>query len=195
MAIIYSTLDRRVVRTRKLLQDALFELILKKGYDSIRVQDITEEANLGRATFYVHYKDKEDLLLATIESTRHDLLEHVKAESAYSSLPGFRVQFQHAAKNKTFYLAVLNRVQGRKQIRSVMIETVQDHLESISPDSPIPIEIVGNFLVGAVLQLLDWWLTNDMPYSIDEMEAMFLKLIRQGLPSALDTDQIINFTK
>jgi AcrR family transcriptional regulator len=180
-----SSLDRRVVRTRKLLQDALFKLILENGYDSIRVQDITDEANLGRATFYVHYKDKEDLLLASVEGIRQELIEHVKTESENASLPGFRAQFQHATENKSFYIAILNHVQGRQQIRSVMIETVYAHLTSIVPTSPIPIELVANYLVGAVLQLLDWWLANNMPYTIEEMEGMFLNLIRQGLPTAL----------
>ena len=180
-----NTPDRRVVRTRKLLQDALFKLILKDGYDSIRVQDITEEANLGRATFYVHYRDKEDLLLAAIENTRKELQGRVKVEAKGALLPGFRVQFEHAAENRSFYIAVLNQVQGREQIRSVMAEAVQFHLETIAPNSNLPIEVASNFLVGAVLQLLDWWLTNDMPYSIEEMETMFLSLISQGLPSAL----------
>jgi AcrR family transcriptional regulator len=180
-----STLDRRVIRTRKLLQDALFKLILIDGYDSIRVQDITDEANLGRATFYVHYKDKEDLLLATIESTRHELLLRIKSDPDPGPLPGFRIQFQHAAENPTFYTAILNHVQGRQQIRSVMSDAVQMHLEAIAPDSAIPLVVVANFLVGAVLQLLDWWLVNDMLYSISELEEMFLTLIRQGLPNVL----------
>ena len=182
-----NTLDRRVVRTRQLLQDALFKLILRNGYDSIRVQDITDEANLGRATFYVHYKDKEDLLLATIEGVRQELLERFEEESATTSLPGFRAQFMHAAENKTFYLAVLNHVQGRQQIQSVMVAVVQSYLKDIAPNSPIPIDLVANYLVGAVLQLLDWWLVNDMPYSIEEMETMVQKLIRQGVPTALGT--------
>jgi hypothetical protein len=70
-----------------------------------------------------------------------------------------------------------------------MINAVQSHLKEIAPDSPMPIDLVANYLVGAVLQLLDWWLANDMPYSVEEMETMFLKLIRQGLPTALDTNQ------
>jgi len=170
-----NTLDRRVVRTRKLLQDALFKLILKKGYDSIRIRDITDESNLGRATFYIHYKDKEDLLLATIERTRQDLQERIQAESASSSLPGFRVQFHHAAENSLIYKAILNRVQGRQQIQSVMVDAVQSNLEKTIPDSSVPLDAVANFLVGAVVQLLDWWLTNNMPYSVDEMETVFLK--------------------
>lgn len=158
---------------------------MKDGYDSIRVQDITEEANLGRATFYVHYKDKEDLLLATIESARLELLMRFKAETSSSVLPGFRAQFHHAAENRDFYLAILNHVQGSQQIRRVMVKTIQTHLEEIAPVTAIPKALAANYLVGAVLQLLDWWLINDMPYSIDEMETIFLSLIQQGLPDAL----------
>ena len=130
-----------------------------------------------------------DLLLATIEGFRQELLERFEAETANSSLPGFRAQFQHAADNNIFYEAILNHVQGRQQIRSVMINAVQSHLKEIAPDSPMPIDLVANYLVGAVLQLLDWWLANDLIYSVEEMEKIFLKLIRQGLPTALDTNQ------
>src|SRR3989337_4369074 len=55
--------DRRIQRTRQALRRTLMELIKEKGYDSISVEEITQRANLGRATFYLHYKDKEDLLI------------------------------------------------------------------------------------------------------------------------------------
>jgi AcrR family transcriptional regulator len=55
--------DRRVQRTRKILQDALVELILEKGFDKVTVQDVIERANIGRSTFYSHFKDTEDLFL------------------------------------------------------------------------------------------------------------------------------------
>ena len=55
--------DRRIQRTRQALRKALLELNKEKGYDSISVEEITQRANLGRATFYLHYKDKEDLLV------------------------------------------------------------------------------------------------------------------------------------
>lgn len=56
-------LDRRVRRTRRALQDSLTSLILEKGYDAVTVEDITDRADLGRTTFYLHYKDKEELLI------------------------------------------------------------------------------------------------------------------------------------
>src|SRR6266545_463064 len=55
--------DRRIQRTRQALHTALLELTREKGYDSISIEEITDRANVGRATFYLHYKDKEDLLL------------------------------------------------------------------------------------------------------------------------------------
>ena len=55
--------DRRIQRTRQALRNALLQLVKEKGYDSILVEEITQRANLGRATFYLHYKDKEDLLV------------------------------------------------------------------------------------------------------------------------------------
>jgi hypothetical protein len=55
--------DRRVLRTRAALRQALMELIREKGYEALTVEEITQHANLGRATFYLHYRDKDDLLL------------------------------------------------------------------------------------------------------------------------------------
>lgn len=177
------TLDRRVVRTRNLLQDALLSLILEQGYDSIRVQDITEVANLGRATFYVHYPDKEALLLAIIERTRDDLIDNMQASPQEGTLPGFRAQFQHAIDHPTFYKVVLNHVGGRQYIANVMIDVVVDAMRRQRVKVEPPIEFMVNFIVGAVLQVLDWWLENDMPYSIEEMESMFAKIVNQGLSS------------
>jgi len=66
--------DRRVQRTRQLLNEALMSLIVEKGYEAITVQDIIDRANLGRSTFYAHYQDKEDLLLSGMEKIVHSLV-------------------------------------------------------------------------------------------------------------------------
>ena len=69
--------DRRITRTRNQLREALFELILEKGYDTVTIEEITDRANLGRTTFYLHYKDKEQLLLESINSIANDLLQQI----------------------------------------------------------------------------------------------------------------------
>ena len=53
--------DRRVLRTRAVLRDALITLVGESGWDAITVQDICDRAKVGRSTFYMHFADKEDL--------------------------------------------------------------------------------------------------------------------------------------
>src|SRR5690349_11429109 len=61
--------DPRVIRTRQMLRDALIALILERGYDAISIQDITDKAGLRRATFYLHYKDKDELLFTVLRES------------------------------------------------------------------------------------------------------------------------------
>lgn len=60
--------DRRVQRTRELLQKSLIDLIGERGYDAITIQDIVDRANVARTTFYVHYGSKDDLFLSCHEA-------------------------------------------------------------------------------------------------------------------------------
>ena len=62
------TSDRRVQRTRELLQKALVELLTERRYEAISIGDITERANVGRTTFYLHYTSKDDLFMGCHEA-------------------------------------------------------------------------------------------------------------------------------
>src|SRR5438105_749468 len=74
-------LDPRVIRTRQLLREALVAIILEKGYDATSIQDIAERAGLRRATFYLHYKDKDELLLSMLRDTLEALMQQMEAQS------------------------------------------------------------------------------------------------------------------
>src|SRR5512141_2751987 len=98
--------DRRVNRTRRQLREALTTLILEKGYDAITIEDITEQADLGRTTFYVHYHGKEELLLESVGATAQELFDQVNAQitagttrSVETALSSIHQVFQHAAQN------------------------------------------------------------------------------------------------
>jgi AcrR family transcriptional regulator len=66
-------IDRRVARTRRALYEALIRLIKRKGYAALTVQEIIDEADIGRATFYAHYRGKDDLLRGGFERLRGEL--------------------------------------------------------------------------------------------------------------------------
>jgi len=178
--------DRRVVRTRQLLRDALMELILERGYDAVTVQDITDRANLGRATLYVHYDDKDDLLLQSLTEIFDQLIEETGTQPVPLGMETERdpltlVVFRHAAKHKALYQVML-----RSGGAAVLLRRIKDYVADISrkivlsaiPEDklPVPLEIVVQHMVGSLLSLLDWWLENDLPYSPETMSDTFRKL-------------------
>jgi len=71
-------LDRRVQKTRKLLQDALIELVAQKSYESVSIREILETANVGRSTFYSHFQDKDQLLHSILDRLDELFGQHEK---------------------------------------------------------------------------------------------------------------------
>jgi AcrR family transcriptional regulator len=66
--------DPRILRSRRMLMDSLVKLLSKKEFEDISVQDIADEATLNRATFYLHYPDKNALLRAMTAERFRDLI-------------------------------------------------------------------------------------------------------------------------
>src|SRR5215212_4388 len=101
--------DRRSQRTRQLLSAALLALMLEKRYDAITVQDIIDRANVGRATFYAHYFDKEDLLMSDITRVLDELSGHVVAGAPGTPrpLPRLTAFFRHVQEHQTLYQALV----------------------------------------------------------------------------------------
>jgi AcrR family transcriptional regulator len=188
-----SKLDRRVVRTRQLLSKALMELILEKGYDTVTVKDITDRANVGRATFYLHYEGgKEELLLSNLEVIYEELLLRIKELKrdpfiSRENRPS-RVAFQHAAEHQDLYLILL-RGQGAtalaQRIREYLAGLIQQELLPYQEDNGAPAEIAANFMAGSLISLITWWLEHDMPYSAEYMADMFSRLTVPGVEAVV----------
>src|SRR6266576_4441248 len=110
--------DRRVQRTRKLLQDALVSLMIEQGYEATTVQDIIDRANVGRATFYAHFADKETLLASRLEDLRVMLAQYQKralaaAGGLWERGLGFSLpMLEHARSHLPLYRAIVGREKG-----------------------------------------------------------------------------------
>jgi hypothetical protein len=174
--------DRRVIRTRAELIQALHALIMEKPYERITVQDILERANIGRTTFYTHYLDKDDLLLSAIPD---DILSF-DSESD-SLIPLLTPIFVHAQENYAQFRALMGS-EGITIVHKIGHQkTVQNwlnHIERIRERGiqlPLPSTVVAQYLTGAFMALLKWWIDEKMPYSPDEMDAMFRQLTIAGL--------------
>jgi AcrR family transcriptional regulator len=179
--------DRRSQRTYHLVNTAMMELLMEKRYDAITVQDILDRADIGRSTFYTHYYDKEDVLVSITEEMLDLFNQQMqKAEVRQGLLPGLEL-FGHAQQMHK-QLQVLLRGRGGE----VLLKTVQALLsknieQSLAPAwsgkrSPsVPLAVVSQYLAGAFLNLLKWWLESEMPYSPEEMDEMFRQLALPGV--------------
>ena len=191
-------MDRRVSRTRRNLRNALMALILEKGYDSVTIEEITQRADVGRTTFYLHYKDKEDLLIESIDAIIDDFIQQIssiplsawalsleEADSSKDDLSPVLLVFQHAAENVNLYRVML-RGEGisraQSQIRNVISTAVRDFLQNwIEKDDlvihpTVSLEFFTNYFAGSLMGILTWWLEQDMPYEPLKMAVMFQKM-------------------
>jgi AcrR family transcriptional regulator len=199
--------DRRTSRTRRLLKDALFALILEQGYDAVTIEDITERADLGRTTFYLHYRDKEQLFLESIDAIAEDLVEQIahlngvfaggdRLRLPADMEPGIPILlvFRHAADNARLYRILLRGEGGPKATRrftqiisDLSGEYIQNRIAAAGGNiTPlIPLNLFSSYLAGAILTLITWWLENDLPYTPEDMAGMFQRLFFQGTRHAL----------
>lgn len=184
--------DRRVQRTRKLLQDALTALIVEQGYEAVTVQDIIDRANVGRSTFYDHFLDKQALLLSGFEELRTFLAQQRPAVTPAGKLRlGFSLpMFEHACSYRPVYRAMIGKQSGavvRKQIQQLLTDLVQAELAILAPSTatPVAIEIVVQYTVSAFMGLLAWCADHDTPATAAEIDAIFQRLTIPGVLAGL----------
>jgi AcrR family transcriptional regulator len=192
-------IDRRKLRTRKALQKSLISLILEKGYDAVSVSEVTDRADLGRATFYLHFKDKDDLLVETINAIVQDFIKKI---SPFPILPLdrdhdviIRQVFEFAQQNSDLFRVILRghgmytaTLRLQSVIAGFIYTAVKNMLAEQGRHPEVPLEILSNFYAGALLNTIYWWLENDTGYSADEMAANYRKLV------LMDRDSILGST-
>ncbi|MBN1306224.1 MAG: TetR/AcrR family transcriptional regulator [Anaerolineales bacterium] len=183
--------DRRSRRTRETLIHALLELIERKHYDQISVQDIVEQANVGRSTFYAHYGNKDDLLLSGLEHQMELLVGQITLGGTGRLDFDTRAFFQHTRGHYEIYRTLVwgagfkLLVEDGQAMLSAKIEARLAALLAGRPEPSIPLPVLANAIAGVLLVLLKWWLDNKSPYPPERMDAIFQQLVMGGVRSAL----------
>jgi AcrR family transcriptional regulator len=168
--------DLRVVRTRKMLRDAMITLAIQKGFANVTVNDIVELAMVNRATFYRHYQDKYDL----VESYLDELYTELNAMPTQWPAPNepnprLVKLFEHIRDNAPFYQAMLGP-QGYagfgEHIRQLTEATLHARWQASSlPEgrTQIPLPMLLSYLSHASYGTLVWWLEGGMSHSPAQM--------------------------
>ncbi len=173
MKIPHST-DRRVLRTRVALRNALLALIVERGWDAIGIRDICQRAGVGRSTFYTHYADKEELLFSGFDDLRSML--RASARMAPSAMPlGFtRGLLEHVEENKRMFRALIGKRASQlatRHLLRVVMELIRDDLAPLLP--PEKLDPTVHFLGGGLVQLLAWWAETRSSLAGEDIEALF----------------------
>ncbi len=180
--------DVRARRTRIRLGDAFFALILEKPIEEVTVQDVLDRASVGRSTFYLHFRDKNDLLLSQLER----FLEHMSTLLTVSNEKSLRVapvaeMFDHLEQAKKIY-----RILGDAGRLSDFYDLGQDYfargieqrlIESgrLSKLSKPELAVRASVLAGSLQSLLRWWLDHGAKEPPQAMDELFHSMVWNGL--------------
>ena len=180
--------NRQVQKTLNLLRNALSDLIREKDYDAITVREILERANVGRSTFYTHFRDKDELLVSGI----HEMVRLVRsAEPAPSakryerilrfSLPIFEYHYHHRRMYED-HMGIRGRAIIHKHLENALAEIIADDVMDdlqgrLRTDGRISRELLIRFVASTFHLVLNWWGEARDPLPPKEVNDVFRALV------------------
>jgi len=163
--------DRRVLRTRAALRNALLSLITERGWEAIGTRDVCERAAVGRSTFYTHFADKEELLFSGFD----DLRSLLRASREAGNLFGFTgALLEHVEENKRMFRALMGKRASQiaqRRLLELLAGLIREDLAPLLEADQL--EPAVHFLAGGLIELLVWWVESRSTLQRDEIEAFF----------------------
>jgi AcrR family transcriptional regulator len=180
--------DRRLLRTRQSLRNALLALLPEKTWDELTVQDICDRANVGRSTFYMHFQNKEELLSAGLNDLREGLQQWAARKQndtvgAFHFLDGL---IEHMLEQRRVFCAVIGRRSGyivQSRFRELVLQLVSEDLEKIAP-AGWERDATVHYFAGAIFELLSW-AVDENTRTAKEIEQCFQWLSRDVTASLI----------
>lgn len=178
--------DRRSLRTRRMVNTAMLELLFERPYENITVQDILDRAEIGRSTFYTHYFDKEDVLSGIAEQMLEMLSAQLAQRKAGALVPALEL-FEHVQRHKQYFRAMLRghtSAMFSEAAQTAIAKAIEQTLRKTYAENASPAiswTVIAQYLAGAILTLLKWWIEAEAPYSPAQMERIFERLALPGV--------------
>ena len=183
--------QRRTAQIRLDFLNVASELIMEQGYDAVTVTKIAQRADYGRSTFYLHFRDKEDLTWQMLMHHMGLLDEHIRQqvehlESPYREWRAWQMIFAEIDLQRSFFLQLDGETarRSRQRQKDFLIESFEQQLRegTYSLLLDVPVDISARFVVGALLEILDYWLDHPERGSAEEMAGHLFHLVYRQPP-------------
>lgn len=163
------------------MQLALAQLIPEKRYEDITVDDICRQANVGRSTFYAHYRGKEDLQRAAIGDRLGEMLA-ARRRAAPGASPTLIV-LEHVREFRRLHRGPIGdrgRAVAIEALRRSLREMLNDEMRTNPGEAAFDREFRLRYLVGAFMEVLMWWLGRGAREPVEDVERLFRESSRRG---------------
>jgi AcrR family transcriptional regulator len=178
------TQDRRVRKTKTSLHDALIGLARERPYPSIAVKEILGRANVGRSTFYAHFRDKDDLLESGIRDILQSIYGHPRSGSPVEQTVAFSLPLLvHINEHRRATGATMrrsSRLAMHAHLQRVLTNLTTEELSNVrrrQPASQLPTDLLAKHVAATFVLVLNWWVDNDVRLTPAEVDARFRDLV------------------
>ena len=178
---------RSAIRSKKLINDALADLLQEKSLDKITVTDVVNRADINRGTFYAHYKDIPDVVDHLIQQTFSVIRDAMigqtdslgnNATALFTAIQGILEE------DLLFYRKILNSNASsimQEQVVAVVTDFMLEHKDSFYNGSQEDYQIAIRFCAGGLSNLYRDWFSGKLPYNLSELtkisQILVLKII------------------
>lgn len=175
-------MDRRQEKTREAILNAFGKLLQRKSYGKITVQQIIDEANVGRSTFYAHFATKDELLKALCTTIfSHVFAKDLASERTHdfsnskdlaSRLSHILYHLKDNEKNVMGILAGESSALFMIYFKAYLADMFTLHLDT--QKSKAPADFILNHFVGSFAETVLWWINQNMTYSPEDTVKYYL---------------------
>jgi AcrR family transcriptional regulator len=166
--LIMVKVDRRILKSQEAIKNAVVELMSKKNFDDIKIQDISDKANVSRGTIYLHYLDKYDLLDKLIADHINEMQVICESASELDYIDANLPWFEYIESHYLFFstmLASKGAPSFRSQFLKFLIEEFKDEVDvAKGKNQGLNEDVILQFIVTSYVGIVEWWVTNGMPY-------------------------------
>jgi len=179
-------MDRRQQKTRRAIFSAFSILLQRKGFEKITVQEIIDEANIGRSTFYAHFETKDELLKAICT----DIFQHIftmtlpQEEEHALGIENLELKLGHILfhleQHRADLLGIFNSESSFLFIRYLeeyLVDLFQRYDEDFK--SSLPQEFILNYLTSSFIATVRWWINQKEPYGPEEVAHFYMTMLRK----------------